>query len=58
MYEHRCANIGAFTCKAVFRADSMDELLKVVADHARTKHEVRTPTATIMNYVAKMATKV
>lgn len=35
----------------------MDDLLRRVADHLREKHAVKTPTATIMNFVAKVATK-
>ena len=57
MVEHRCANVGAFPCKTVIRGDSVDEVLRRVADHLREVHAVKTPTATIMNYVAKMATK-
>ena len=49
--------MGAFTCKGTFRADSMDDLLRQVADHLRERHAVKTPTATIMNYIAKMAQK-
>jgi predicted small metal-binding protein len=57
MPEHRCANVGAFPCKAHLQADTMDELMRKVAEHLRTVHAVKTPTATILNYVAKMATK-
>ncbi|MGH2689874.1 MAG: DUF1059 domain-containing protein [Actinomycetota bacterium] len=57
MPEHRCANVGAFPCKAELKADTMDELMRKVADHLQTVHAVKTPTATILNYVAKMATK-
>jgi predicted small metal-binding protein len=58
MYEHRCTNVGAASCKGVFRAETMEALLEMVADHARREHKVRTPTATLMGYVAKMAKKV
>jgi hypothetical protein len=33
----------------------MDELLRKVSDCLRENHAVKTPTATIMNYVAKLA---
>jgi predicted small metal-binding protein len=58
IYEHRCANIGAASCNRVFRAETMEELLRIVAEHARKQHAVKTPTATIMNYVARMARRV
>jgi hypothetical protein len=35
----------------------MDDLLRQVADHLRVRHAVKTPTATIMNYVAKVSQK-
>jgi hypothetical protein len=35
----------------------MDDLLRQVAEHLRVRHAVKTPTATIMNFVAKVATK-
>jgi hypothetical protein len=35
----------------------MDDLLRQVADHLRVKHAVKTPTATVMNYIAKVAQK-
>jgi predicted small metal-binding protein len=57
MVEHRCANVGAFPCKAKLQADNMDELVRKVADHLQRVHAVKTPTATILNYVAKMATR-
>lgn len=57
MFEHRCSNVGAFPCKGHFKADSMDDLLRKVAEHLQDRHEVKAPTKTIMNYVAKMATK-
>jgi predicted small metal-binding protein len=55
--EHRCANVGAFPCKAKLQADNMDDLMRLVADHLQRVHAVKTPTATILNYVAKMAAK-
>ena len=58
MYEHRCTNVGAASCKGVFRAETMDALLELVAEHARRDHNVKAPTATIMSYVAKMAKRV
>ena len=44
-----------FTCKGAFKADTMDELLQLVAQHLRERHAIQKPTATIMNYVAKKA---
>lgn len=58
MYEHRCTNVGAASCKGVFRAETMDALLELVAEHTRRDHNVKASTATIMNYVAKLAKKV
>ncbi|MGH2688828.1 MAG: DUF1059 domain-containing protein [Actinomycetota bacterium] len=58
MYEHRCTNVGAVSCRGVFRAETMEALLALVAEHARREHNVQAPTATIMGYVAKMAKRV
>ena len=57
MPEHRCSNVGAFTCNGHFKAETKDELMRQVARHLREEHNVKTPTQTLMNYVAKMATK-
>ena len=58
MYEHRCANIGADSCRDVFRAETMTALLKMVAEHATQRHNVKAPTTTLMSYVARMAKQV
>jgi predicted small metal-binding protein len=58
VYEHRCANIGADSCRGVFRAETMTALLKMVADHATQRHNVKAPTTTLMSYVARMAKQV
>lgn len=57
MFEHRCSNVGADSCNGRFTAGTEDELLRKVADHLREKHAVKTPSQTIMNYIAKMASK-
>lgn len=37
--EFRCQDVGV-ACKKVTRADTADELVKSVAEHARSKHHV------------------
>jgi len=37
--EFRCQDVG-IACKNVARAQTADELVAAVADHARTKHDV------------------
>ena len=37
--EFRCQDIGV-ACKNVARAETADELVAAVAEHARTKHDV------------------
>jgi len=51
--EFRCADIGADTCRRHFVADSWDELMSQVAEHLSSVHMVRTPTQTLMTYIAK-----
>ncbi|MGH2768035.1 MAG: DUF1059 domain-containing protein [Actinomycetota bacterium] len=42
-------------CSGHFRAGSKEELMRIVADHLVKKHAVKTPTQTIMNFVATLA---
>lgn len=35
----------------------MDDLLRQVAEHLRARHDVKQPTATFLNYYAKVAAK-
>ncbi|HEX2179133.1 MAG TPA: DUF1059 domain-containing protein [Actinomycetota bacterium] len=51
--EFRCSDIGADTCKKHFVAQTWEELMDQVADHLRIVHRVRTPTQTLMTYIAK-----
>ena len=38
--EFACARVGVVDCSLVARADTKDELLTVVAEHARKVHHV------------------
>jgi predicted small metal-binding protein len=53
--QYACANAGASTCG--FRTTWTDEadLRRQIANHLVTVHEVKTPTATIVNYLVKVA---
>lgn len=51
MVEFRCADAGT-VCTGVLRASSKEDLLRYVADHLSQQHGVRTPTQTIMSYMA------
>ena len=55
MPEIRCADTGAFTCRAHFSAETMEDLLRQVAEHLRVRHDVKQPTQTFLNYCAKVA---
>ncbi len=46
--EFRCQDVGV-ACKKVTHADSAEELVKAVAEHARTKHGVEL-NATLIDY--------
>lgn len=48
MLEFRCADVGV-ACRNVARADSEEELLARVAEHARTAHGVEL-NATLVDY--------
>lgn len=51
MIEFRCADAGT-VCRGVVRAHSREELLRQMADHLSQEHRVKSPTRTIMNYLA------
>jgi predicted small metal-binding protein len=51
--EFRCSDIGADTCKKHFVAPTWEELMGQVAEHLRIVHRVKTPTQTLMTYIAK-----
>ncbi|HEX9314723.1 MAG: DUF1059 domain-containing protein [Actinobacteria bacterium] len=53
--QYACANAGASTCG--FRTTWTDEadLRRQIANHLVTVHEVKTPTATIVNYLVRVA---
>jgi predicted small metal-binding protein len=46
--EFRCADVGV-ACRNVARADTADELVAAVAEHARTAHDVEL-NATLVDY--------
>lgn len=53
--EFRCADVGV-ACKAATRAETADELVAKVAEHARAKHGVEL-NATLVDYaVSKVRT--
>ncbi len=58
MLEHSCARAGAFGCGYKVKAETEDELVKLVAEHAMKKHDVKVVTDTIANYVRAMAKEV
>lgn len=51
--EFRCADIGADTCSKHFIAETWGELMDQVSEHLRVVHRVKTPTQTLMTYIAK-----
>jgi predicted small metal-binding protein len=54
MPEFRCVDAGAH-CNAHFKAATLEELMRDVAEHFKRTHGVGEPTETIMNLVAKLA---
>lgn len=54
-YDYRCRNAGATPCK--FRTQTTDEttLRAQIQKHLADVHEVKTPTATIVNYLVETA---
>jgi len=53
--EFRCADVGV-ACKNVARADSADELVQAVAEHARIAHGVELNETLIDYAVSKVRT--
>lgn len=51
--EFKCSDIGADTCTKHFIAETFEELMEQVSEHLRIVHRVRTPTQTLMTYIAK-----
>jgi predicted small metal-binding protein len=47
--EFRCSSVGVTDCKAATKADTADELLALVAAHARDVHGVEL-NQTLINY--------
>lgn len=54
MPELRCADSGA-TCNGHFKAGTDEELLRIVGDHLKSKHKVKTFTQTLQNFVLRIA---
>jgi predicted small metal-binding protein len=54
MIQFRCADAGT-VCPAVFRASSSEDMERHVAEHFRRLHHVKTPTETLMSYLATLA---
>lgn len=54
-YDYRCRNAGATPCR--FRTETDDEaaLRAQIVKHLADVHDVRTPTATIVNYLVETA---
>jgi predicted small metal-binding protein len=51
--EFRCSDIGADTCTKHFIAETWEELKGQVEEHLKDVHRVKTPTQTLMTYIAK-----
>ncbi|CAN5837290.1 hypothetical protein BH23ACT12_BH23ACT12_16000 [soil metagenome] len=54
--EFKCADIGADTCTKHFVAETHAELMEQVSEHLKVVHQVKTPTQTLMTYIAKKVT--
>ena len=54
MIQFRCADSGT-VCPAILTASSSDDLERHVGDHFRRLHHVKTPTETLMSYLATLA---
>lgn len=54
--EFRCANVGVTDCKSATSAETADELLAKVAEHARTAHGVEL-NGTLINYALSTVTE-
>ncbi len=51
--EFKCSDIGADTCTKHFIAATWEELRGQVEEHLKVVHRVKTPTQTLMTYIAK-----
>jgi predicted small metal-binding protein len=54
MIQFRCADSGT-VCPAILRAASSEDLERGVAEHFRRLHHVKTPSETLMSYLAELA---
>ena len=54
--EFRCAHVGVTDCKSATTAETAEELLEKVAEHARTKHGVEL-NETLINYALTTVTE-
>lgn len=54
MPELRCVDAGA-ACSGRFKASTNEELLRIVGNHLKEKHNVKTFTQTLQNFVLKVA---
>ncbi|WP_219415767.1 DUF1059 domain-containing protein [Pseudonocardia nigra] len=54
-YEFSCAAAGAVTCGCEVKAESEEELRKVLTDHLAKKHKVRTPNETLLDHLVASA---
>jgi predicted small metal-binding protein len=55
MLEHSCKRAGAAGCGFTAKADTEEELMQVVVEHARKVHGVTVMTDTIASYLRDMA---
>ena len=55
MPEFSCAAAGAESCGKKFHTPDKAELMLQVGEHLRDKHNVKTFTQTLQNYVEKIA---
>ncbi len=55
MLSFACANVGVLDCKCKVSAASKEELLAIVADHARKVHGVEL-NSTLINYALTTVT--
>ncbi|MFN2489506.1 MAG: DUF1059 domain-containing protein [Actinomycetota bacterium] len=54
-YELRCVDAGCPSCRGHIQADSEEALKEQVAAHLKDKHGIEVPTATVMDYLVKLA---
>jgi predicted small metal-binding protein len=54
--EFRCEHVGVTDCKSAMTAETKDELLTKVAEHARTTHGVEL-NDTLINYALSTVTE-